>query len=75
MFSFRKPKTGSEAIYDAIGQFESIARTIESGVSDNEASKAANEATIAALRAENNTLDADAARGKSVAAKLRDLLA
>jgi hypothetical protein len=70
----RKPKTGSDAIFAAIGQFESIAATIESGVADNKADIEGNKQTIAALEAENATLAADAARGESVAAKLRGLL-
>jgi hypothetical protein len=70
-----RPKTGSDAIFAAIGEFESIAARIEAGVADNKADIEGNKQTIAALEAENATLAADAARGESVASKLRGLLA
>jgi hypothetical protein len=75
MFNYRKLKNGSEAIHEAIGQFEDIAARIQSGVQDNRAQIGTNIDTIAALEAENATLDAVAARGASVAAKLRELVA
>lgn len=70
-----KPKSGSEAIFEAIGQFEDIAQRIESGVQDNRAQIEANKETIAAMEFQNADLTVVAARGESVAAKLRELVA
>jgi len=68
------PKTGSEAIHEAIGQFEDIAARIDAGVKDNEAEILANTATIAGLQVTNDMLQSTAARGESVAKKLRELI-
>lgn len=74
LFNYAEPKTGSEAIYAAIDQFESIVATLEQGVADNEAAHASNMGAINQLQAENAALLEDNARGKSVAAKLRELI-
>lgn len=70
-----KPKTGSEAIFEAIGQFEEIAGRITTGVQDNRAQIEANKETITALEFQNADLSVVAGRGESVAAKLRELVA
>lgn len=72
---FRKVKTGTESIQEAISQFEDIAARIESGVLANTAEIAANKEAIAALESANVDLTAVANRGRSVATKLRDLMA
>lgn len=76
MFSFFRAaeKVGSELIHDAIGQFESIAQRIEAGVRHNRESITVNNDKISSLQAENGVLDEHAARGESVAAKLRALI-
>lgn len=74
MFNFRK-KTGSAAINEAIGEFESIASRIETGVQENVDQVGANTETIRALEAENENLLTVANRGRSVAGKLRELIA
>lgn len=67
-------KTGSDAIYHAIGQFEAIAAQIEEGVAHNDRVIADNAATMRRLQDHSESLDADNKRGQVVAAKLRDLL-
>ena len=69
------PKTGTDAINEALGQFEDIASRLTAGAQDNHENIAANDEQIAALKAENETLAAHAARAHSVAGKLRELIA
>ena len=71
---FKSIKTGTDAINEAIGQFEDIAVRIEAGVKDNEAEIIVNTETIAGLQVKNDMLLSAAARGESVAAKLRELI-
>jgi hypothetical protein len=74
MFGFAKQKTGSEAINEAIGEFEDIAARIESGVADNKGRIYDNKIAIVNLEADNVALETAASRGESVAAKLRSLV-
>lgn len=76
MFNLFKspPKTGTDAIHEAIGQFEDIAARLEVAAVQNDSQATSNLETINTLIAENKSLDAASARGRSVAAKLRDLI-
>jgi hypothetical protein len=65
---------GSELIADALSQFEGIAVKLETGVRQNEEAIAANDAFIAAKKAENDGLFKAANKGLSVATKLRALI-
>jgi hypothetical protein len=69
-----KPKVGTALIDDTIGQFESFAEKLETGARQNTEKVFVNEATIAALSAENAGLIAAQERAANVAAKLRSLV-
>ncbi len=69
-----KKKTGSTLADSAIGEFEKIAADIEAGVAHNEDTIRANYAQIDRLDTANADLHAANARGKSVAAKPRELI-
>jgi len=75
MFGFTPKKSGSAAIEEAIGQFEDIASRITAGVEENRGRIYDNKIAIVNLEADNAVLEAVAARGVSVAAKLRELIA
>jgi hypothetical protein len=74
MFNPFRKKRGCAAIKAGIDQFDKIATEILAGVEDNHVKVSSNTMLISALAAENDTLLANAARGESVAAKLRALI-
>jgi hypothetical protein len=74
MFNPFRKKRGCAAIKAGIDQFDKIATDILAGVEDNHAKVGSNEALMDALAAENHTLLNNAARGESVAAKMRALI-
>jgi hypothetical protein len=69
-----RPKTGTAAIEEAIGELESIAGRIEAAVQQDKEQVEGNLRSINILLAENSELDSAASRGQTIAEKLRELI-